>query len=262
MARKTIKKEREYLAIISDWLNGRDRPLRLLSYPIILGFVGTCSSPPNLLDQVLERGELHVITLDSPTTFYQDDDVMVGPEYDLVAGLAESLDVTLVIKTVDKFADIQPALESGQGHLAAAGLTPSVSSREKMNFGYPYANVDTHLIYKRGTIKPQSMQQLMGREIEITTESDHQETLITLKQNYPDLTWSMNTQVGVNELLNKVNREEVDFTIADSNEFALQRHTQPELRIAMNLKKNSELAWAYRQDNSRRLMEHADNYPY
>ncbi|MDE0744080.1 MAG: hypothetical protein OSB24_09355, partial [Woeseiaceae bacterium] len=73
MARKTIKKERDYIAIISDWLGSRKQPLRLLSYPIILGFVATCSSPPNLLNQVIERGELHVITLDSPTTFYQDD---------------------------------------------------------------------------------------------------------------------------------------------------------------------------------------------
>ena len=260
MARKTIKKERDYIAIISDWLGSRKQPLRLLSYPIILGFVATCSSPPNLLNQVIERGELHVITLDSPTTFYQDDKGMVGPEYDLVAGLAESLDVTLVIKTVNKIADIQPALEAGRGHLAAAGLTPTASWQEKMNFGYPYASVDTHLIYKRGTIKPQFIQQLMGRAIEISTESDHKETLQRIQKDYPDLTWSLNTEDGVHDLLDKVNREEIDFTIADSNEFALQRHTQPELRIAMNLKKNNALAWAYRQNNSRRLMEHADNY--
>ena len=260
MARKTIKKERDYIAIISDWLGSRNQPLRLLSYPIILGFVATCSSPPNLLNQVIERGELHVITLDSPTTFYQDDNGMVGPEYDLVAGLAESLDVTLVIKTVNKIADIQPALEAGQGHLAAAGLTPTKSWRERMNFGYPYANVDTHLIYKRGTVKPQSLQQVIGRAIEITTESDHHETLNMLQKDYPDLAWTMNTEIGVHDLLTKVNREEIDFTIADSNEFALQRHTQPELRIAMNLKKNNALAWAYRQNDSRRLMEHADNY--
>ena len=62
-------------------------------------------------------------------------------------------------------------------------------------------------------------------------------------------------------LLSKVNREEVDFTIADSNEFALQRHTQPELRIAMNFKKNNALAWAYRQSMIHEdLLEHADNY--
>jgi membrane-bound lytic murein transglycosylase F len=57
-----------------------------------------------------------------------------------------------------------------------------------------------------------------------------------------------------------VNREEVDFTIADSNEFALQRHTQPELRVALNLKKNNALAWAFRKTDSRRLLEFADNY--
>ena len=93
MARKTIKKDRDFFALISDWFPSRNRLLRVLSYPLVLSIVGTCSSAPHLLDQIKERGELHVITLNSPTTFYQDDDEMAGPEYDLVSGLAENLGV-------------------------------------------------------------------------------------------------------------------------------------------------------------------------
>lgn len=260
MARKTKELKRDTIAIFQDWNLSRNKLLQYLSYPLILSIVGTCSTPPHLLDQVLEQGELHVITLNSPTTFYQDDDEMAGPEYDLVSGLADSLGVELVIKIVDNISDIQPALEAGQGHLAAAGLTPTKSWQNVMNFSYPYANVDTHLIYKRGTIKPQSIAEVLGRAIEISSESDHNEMLTALKIEYPELTWSMNKEGEAHDLLSKVNREEVDFTIADSNEFALQRHTQPELRVALNLKKNNALAWAFRKTDSRRLLEFADNY--
>ena len=260
MARKTKELKRDTIAIFQDWNLSRNKLLQYLSYPLILSIVGTCSTPPHLLDQVLEQGELHVITLNSPTTFYQDDDEMAGPEYDLVSGLADSLGVELVIKIVDNISDIQPALEAGQGHLAAAGLTPTKSWQSVMNFSYPYANVDTHLIYKRGTIKPQSIAEVLGRAIEISSESDHNEMLTALKIEYPELTWSMNKEGEAHDLLSKVNREEVDFTIADSNEFAHQRHTQPELRVALNLKKNNALAWAFRKTDSRRLLEFADNY--
>ena len=57
--------------------------------------------------------------------------------------------------------------------------------------GRTYANVDTHLIYKRGTIKPQSFDQIIGRNIEITSENDHFEALQELQIDHPDLTWTM-----------------------------------------------------------------------
>jgi len=260
MKRRAIKKKRAKRTVNSEWFHIRVRHLRHLTLPILSAFIVTCSIEPNLLEQIKEQGELHVVTLNSPTTFYQDDNEMAGPEFDLVNGLAESLGVKLVIKIVDKVADIQPVLESGKAHMAAAGLTPTASWQEQMHFGYPYANVDTHLIYKRGNPKPKSIGQLLDREIEITTEIDHAEALQDLQTVHPNLIWSMNTRQGVEELMNKVNSEELDFTVADSNEFALQRHTHPELRVALDIKKNNELAWAYNKKGSRELMEKADNY--
>lgn len=260
MKRRTIKKERATSTLLSDWINNRARHYRLFSLPLLCACAITCSNEPNILEQVKEKGELHVITLNSPTTYYQDEDTMAGPEYDLVNELADNLGVKLVVKVVDKIADIKPALESGKGHLAAAGVTPTENWKTELNFGYPYANVDTHLIYKRGTIKPQSFDQIIGRNIEITSENDHFEALKELQIDHPDLTWTMSASQGVEELMTKVDAEEIDFTIADSNEFALQRHIHPELRVALDLKKNRELAWVYKKKGTRELMEKADNF--
>ena len=58
----------------------------------------------------------------------------------------------------------------------------------------------------------------------------------SLGHSYPELEWSENADVEVADLLKKVALGEVDFTIADSTEFAIQRHFYPELRVALDLK--------------------------
>ena len=47
------------------------RPIVIIT---LAGLIGTCSSPPPLLDQVLEKGELRVVTRDSPTAY------TIGPD--------------------------------------------------------------------------------------------------------------------------------------------------------------------------------------
>ena len=112
--------------------------MRLLFYTLVAGLVGTCSSAPSLLDQIVEVGELRVVTRDSPTTYFVGPDGPAGPEFDLVRGFAEQLGVTLVISTVDNVSEILPQLISGESHMAAAGLSITQSRREYLSFGHPY----------------------------------------------------------------------------------------------------------------------------
>jgi membrane-bound lytic murein transglycosylase F len=111
--------------------------LRLLFYALIAALIGTCSSPPPILDQVLEVGELRVVTRDSPTTYFVGPNGPAGPEYDLVQGFAAELGVKLVISSVDNISEILPHLISGEAHMAAAGLSITQSRREYLNFGHP-----------------------------------------------------------------------------------------------------------------------------
>ena len=60
--------------------------LRLLFYALVAALIGTCSSPPPILDQVLDVGELRVVTRDSPTTYFVGPDGPAGPEFDFVPG--------------------------------------------------------------------------------------------------------------------------------------------------------------------------------
>ena len=234
--------------------------MRLLFYALLAALLGTCSSPPSLLDQILEVGELRVVTRDSPTTYYVGPDGPAGPEFDLVSGFAADLGVDLVINSVDSVSEILPHLISGESHMAAAGLSTTESRREYLNFSHPYNTVDMHLIYKLGTGKPRSIDQVIGRSIEVVAGSSHSDMLASLSEFYPELEWTENADVEVADLMQRVAQGELDFTVADSTEFNIQRHFHPELRVALDLEIADPIAWAYRKGDGDSLLARADDY--
>ncbi len=234
--------------------------MRYLFYLAIAALVGTCSSPPPLIEQIRDLGELRVVTRNTPSTFFEGPDGPAGPEYDLVKGLADSLGVELVIITVDSVSEIMPRLLSGDAHMAAAGLSMTESRLEYLDFGHPYNTVDMHLIYKLGTGRPRSIQETAGRSIQVVASSSHSDKMAALSEIYPELQWSENADVEVVDLLQKVAEGKIDFAVADSSEFNIQRHFYPDLRVALDLEVKDPIAWAYRKDDGYSLLKLADEY--
>ena len=134
------------------------------------------------------------------------------------------------------------------------------SRREFLSFGYPYNSVDMHLIYKLGSGKPRSIEETIGRHIEVVASSSHSDMMASLSVAYPELDWSENADVEVVDLLEKVARGELDFTIADSTEFNIQRHFYPDLRIALDLQIADPIAWAFKKKEGDSLLARADEY--
>jgi membrane-bound lytic murein transglycosylase F len=234
--------------------------LRLIVIFTLAGLVGTCSSPPPLLDQVLETGELRVVTRDSPTAYTISPDGPSGPEFDLVQAFADELGVALVIEPVASVSEILPKLLSGEAHMAAAGLSITDSRREYLNFGHPYDSVDVHLIYKLGTGKPRSVDDVLDRSIEVMAGSSHVDLLTSIQSSYPTLQWSENADIEVAELLTKVAMGEVELTVADSPDFNIQRHFYPDLRVALDLDIGDPVAWGFPKGKADSLLARADDF--
>jgi len=234
--------------------------LRYLFYIAIAALIGTCSPQRPIIDQIRDLGELRVVTRKTPTTYFIGADGPAGPEYDLVKGLADSLNVDLVIETVDNITEIMPRLISGDVHMAAAGLSMTESRRQYLNFGHPYNSVDMHLIYKLGSGRPRSISDVVGSSIEVVASSSHSDMMSSLSEIYPELQWSQNADVEVVDLLQKVAEGTLDYTIADSTEFNIQRHFYPDLRVALDLEVNDPIAWGFRKEDDDSLLKIADEY--
>ncbi len=234
--------------------------MRLITIITLAGLIGTCSSPPPLLDQVLETGELRVVTRDSPTAYTISPDGPSGPEYDLVQAFADELGVALVIEPVASVSEILPKVLSGEAHMAAAGLSITDTRLEYMNFGHPYESVDVHLIYKLGTGKPRSVDDILDRSIEVMASTSHVDLLSAIKASYPALQWTENADIEVAELLTKVAMGEVDLTVADSPDFNIQRHFYPDLRVALDLNIGDPIAWGFPKGVADTLLARADDF--
>ncbi len=226
----------------------------------LAGLIGTCSSPPPLLDQVLETGELRVVTRNSPTSYTISPDGPTGPEYDLVQAFADELGVALVIQSVESVSEILPLLLSGDAHMAAAGLSVTDSRREYLNFGHPYKSVDVHLIYKLGSGRPRSIEDILDRSIEVMASTSHVDILESIQAEYPSLSWNENADVEAADLMTRVAMEEIDLTIADSPDFNIQRHFYPDLRVALDLQVDDPIAWAFPKGKGDSLLAIADEF--
>ena len=234
--------------------------MRILLIITLAGLIGTCSTPPPLLEQVLETGTLRVVTRDSPTSYTITPDGPSGPEFDLVQAFAEDLGVALVIEPVANVSEIMPKLLSGEAHMAAAGLSITESRQEYLHFGHPYESVDVHLIYKLGTGKPRAIEDILDRSIEVMAGSSHVDLLTSIKASYPSLTWTENANIEVADLMTKVAMGEIDLTVADSPDFDIQRHFYPDLRVALDLDIRDPVAWAFPKGSGDTLLARADDF--
>jgi membrane-bound lytic murein transglycosylase F len=200
---------------------------------------------PSLIDQIKILGELRVVTRTGPLAFYRGlDDIPEGPEYELARRFADELGVKLKITPVRSYAEIYAALSSGQAHLAAAGLKVPVESMPGIEFGPAYQHVREHLIYRRGALRPGSLAEIGDADLEIAAGSSHAKSLEVARNVLPDLVWVENSSTDSQTLLDGVADGTVDYTIADSTEFALAHDVHPDLRIAFDFPGTPALAWA------------------
>jgi membrane-bound lytic murein transglycosylase F len=228
----------------------------------VLGIVllNACSPNRNILEQVQHSGELHILTRNAATTYYAGPHGPAGLEYDLVKAFADSLGVKLVIKTSDNLKEILGKINSGEAHIAAAGLTVTEKRQELVRFTPPYQHITQQVVYHKNGEKPKSLADLQDGHLEVIANSSHVELLKTLKEKQPELQWDENNSAGSAELLTLVADQLIDYTIADSNEISLNRRYYPQLKVAFNLSESQPLAWAMQHGDDDSLYNEAVNF--
>ncbi|MCW8828009.1 MAG: membrane-bound lytic murein transglycosylase MltF [Gammaproteobacteria bacterium] len=233
-------------------------PHRLLLMLLSLLLVA-CSEPKTELERVKQSGILHVLTRNAATTYYEGPHGPTGLEYDLARGFAEELGVELKMEIAGNVSSVLAKLAEGEGDFAAAGLTATEPRQLWARFTPHYQQITQQLIYRSGTPRPRSLAKLEGL-LEITARSSHEEQLRKLKGEHPRLEWAINAEAGSEELLSMVWDKLIDYTIADSNEVAMNQRYFPELRIAFDISEPQPLAWAFPKFRDESLFQAACNY--
>lgn len=226
----------------------------------ILLLVPACQPELPLLDRIQQTGELVVATRVGPTTYYTELDQPTGFEYELAQKFADYLGVQLKLVTYDDLGELFNALARGEVHLAAAGLTITRERSRQFQFTSPYQQVTQQVVYKAGNSYPADVTELNNGTMVVIANSSHSENLALLKDEQPELTWEEKASSSMLNMLTLVDEGKADYTIVDSNVFALHQDIFPELRAAFDISTAEPLAWALPQNEDHSLFYAAEYF--
>jgi membrane-bound lytic murein transglycosylase F len=194
----------------------------------------------SLLDKIKQRGKLIVLTINYPTTYYYDrDNQLTGPEYDMTQSFAKSLQLEVEYKVYESTKAVLDALRHNEGDLAAAGLTVTDDRKREFDFGPVYQKTNEYLVCHRSKTRIKNVAGLNDLEIVVAADSSYMDTL----KAYPDMSWTTDNDLNTEDLLNQVAKKKIECTISDSTLFSIERRYHTEIKDKYTLAKESELAW-------------------
>ena len=197
---------------------------------------------PTALERVKQDGQLVVYTRNSPATYYEGPDSPAGLEYDMAKMFADGLGVKLRMETQKTLSDILEGVRDGSADFAAAGLTVTEERQKEFRFGPAYQEITEQLLYHADNPKPKNLSKLGGGTLEVVAGSSHEERLKYLRNIIKDLSWRSVTDMETEDLMQLVADEFIDYTIADSNEVALNKPFFLKLRVAFDVSEPQKLA--------------------
>ncbi|KOO14179.1 murein transglycosylase [Vibrio xuii] len=213
------------------------------------------SEPKSDLDLIKERGVLRVGTLNNQLSYYIGPDGPAGLDYELAREFANELGVQLEMKPAYRISSLYPALEKGEIDIIAAGLSQSPERLKQFRPGPAYYYVSQQVIYKKGSWRPRNLEQLLDRQaklieenegkdvLSIVSDSHFNQTLAAIKAKHSDFSYHIDPNADVNDLLKKVSKGELRFTLADSVELSLSQRIYPDVALAFELTEDQPISW-------------------
>jgi membrane-bound lytic murein transglycosylase F len=225
--------------------SGRGRPFRVQQLTVLaaMTLLAGCSHPNSSLEQIRARGELRVVTLNAPTSYYLGAHGPQGFEYRLAAAFARDLGVTLVMKSVPNAAAMRAALSRGRVDLAAAQISPDEDWRDIGLTTTPYEEIPELVVQPRGRAQVHSIAGLTNKRLVVLKDSPQQTLLETLRSGgMSELHWTALAadQADPMELINSGG---ADCAVLDASEFAFAQHLHPEFMVAFALPNPRPVQW-------------------
>ncbi|MDQ7018773.1 MAG: membrane-bound lytic murein transglycosylase MltF [Robiginitomaculum sp.] len=223
------------------------RALKLTMILLVFG-LGACGTERHhqgsILREAQNRGVLRVVTLNSPTTYYEDREGPAGFEYDLANAYAAHLGLELQMETAPTIEAVLNAVIQDKADFAAAGLTITPERQRIFRFGPSYLQVQTRLVCGRRGPKPKTLEDLVTVDLRVAPGSAYVEVLTDLQKQQPEIQYKISENVSVENLLGQIGNGKKFCTLADSYVFDLNRRYLPELTSPMTLSDAQPIAWA------------------
>jgi len=208
-------------------------------------------SKPSLLRKIQRNKTLNVVLLNAPSTYYVGNDGVEGFEYDLLKNYADYLDVDLNITAVQTRKEALALSKNKNIHIISAAIIKTRERKNRFNFGPSYFEVQEQVICSRkmprGKKFPRNIEDLAGLHLIVEEDTSSSETLQSLMDDGYDIDVTFTDEYSTEELLAQVNTQQIDCTLVNSNEYALNLRYFSEIALAFSISGREQLAWIFPQ---------------
>jgi len=217
-----------------------------------------CEEAPKPIAPVAQSGELVVLTVNGPSTFFEDaQGLPSGFEYDLATLFAKELKVKPAFVVIDNPAKIDQFLRAGQAHLAAAALARHFDFPGGLAWGPSYFTTQHQIVGRTGDWKPKSLQDIADKRVGVIDESVAEYLLSIPSQLAAARIERLPAGTSTADLLEQVAAGKLDYALVESTRFTLARRFFPQLDVAFNVGKPVDYAWLVSTVDKKRILDAA-----
>jgi membrane-bound lytic murein transglycosylase F len=200
----------------------------------------------DVLEAILESGEITVLTRNNAHCYYIYRDNPMGFEYDLAKAFSDYLGVKLNVVTPE-WDGLIDALNKGKGDFIAASMTITSSRGDLIDFSEEYRSIKQKVVIHKDNYRIRRVEDLKGNIVHVRRGTSYEERLRELKIGGLDINIKLYDDLPTEELIRMVAEKEIEVTIADSNVADLNRRYYPDVKIAFEIEKSQSLGWAVRK---------------
>lgn len=214
---------------------------------------------PSRLDLIKESGVLKVVTDYNSTSYFIYKGQPMGYQYELLQNLADHMGVKLEVSANNNLKEKFDLLNDQQVDLIAVNLTVTKERRNTLEFTVPHTQTRQVLIQR----KPESWKQLSEqsvtdellanqlelarKKIHVQQNSVYAKRLRNLSDEIGDSISIVETEEGVEELIQQVAEGKIDYTVCDENVAMVNQTYYDNIDISLPVSFPQNLAWAVKK---------------
>ncbi len=181
----------------------------------------------------------------------------MGFEYEILQALCNDLDVRLEIVVSNNIKESFDGINGNRFDLIAQNLTITKQRTAEIDFTTPFQEIRQVLVQREKTVKStdadfiSSVLELNGKKIHVQKYSAHYQRIINLLEET-----GLNNEVmadsvfAVEELIAKVAKGEIDYTVCDENIAKLNKFYYPNLDVSLQVSFPQNIAWGVRKGSA------------
>ena len=214
----------------------------------------------NLLDdlsRIKKTGVLKAAVDYNSTNYFIYRGTPMGFKYELLQALCKDLDVNLEITVSNNIRESFDGLKNNRFDVIAQNLTVTGERNAELDFTFPIEQTQQVLVQRVKTDKPNdsiyinSVLELANKKVFVQKNTAYYQRLLNLSEEIgANIEVVADSVFRVEDLIEKVAKGEIDYTVCDDNIGKLNKVYYPNIDVSLQVGFPQNIAWAVRKGSA------------